>query len=65
MQKMEKPRKPLLFYYLMVLVVVILLNTLFFPRLMQQQITQVDYGTFLTMLDQQQVAVAQVEQDMI
>ena len=40
MQKMEKPRKPLMFYYLIVLVVVILLNTLLFPRLMRQQITQ-------------------------
>ena len=39
MQKMEKPRKPLMFYYLIVLVVVILLNTLLFPRLMRQQIT--------------------------
>ncbi len=34
MQKMEKPRKPLLFYYAIVLVVMILLNTLLFPRLM-------------------------------
>lgn len=39
MQKMEKPRKPLLFYYGMVMVVVILLNTLLFPRLMRQEIT--------------------------
>ena len=51
MQKMEKPRKPLMFYYLIVLVVVILLNTLLFPRLMRQQITQVDYGTFIDMLE--------------
>lgn len=41
---------PLLLYYLAVLVVMILLNTLLFPRLMHQEITQVDYGTFLTML---------------
>ena len=65
MQKMEKPRKPLLFYYAIVLVVMILLNTLLFPRLMGQEVTQVDYGTFLTMLANREVAVAQVEQDMI
>jgi len=65
MQKVEKPKKPLLFYYLVVLILVILLNTLLFPRLMHQEITQVDYGTFLTMLDRQEVAVAQVEQDAI
>ncbi len=65
MKQMEKPRNPLLFYYLIVLVVMILLNTLLFPRLMRQQITQVDYGTFLTMLENREVAVAQVEQDVI
>ena len=53
------------FYYAIVLVVMILLNTLLFPRLMGQEVTQVDYGTFLTMLADRKVAVAQVEQDMI
>ena len=65
MKKMEKPRKPLIFYYAIVLVVMILLNTFLFPRLMGQEVTQVDYGTFLTMLADREVAVAQVEQDMI
>lgn len=65
MQKIEKPQKPLLFYYFSVLVVMILLNTLLFPRLMRQEITQVDYGTFLTMLKDKEVAVAQVEQNVI
>ena len=65
MQKVQKPRKPLLFYYGIALIVLILLNTLLFPRMLRQEITQVDYGTFLTMLDNRQVAVAQVEQDMI
>lgn len=52
----------MILYCFIVLVVMILLNTLLFPRLMRQEITQVDYGTFLTML---KVAVAQVEQDVI
>ena len=65
MQKMEKPRKPLLFYYAIVLVVMVLLNTMLFPRLMRQEINQVDYGTFLTMLAEKEVSVAQVEQDVI
>ena len=65
MQKVEKPKKPLFFYYAIALLVVLLLNTFLFPRLMRQEITQVDYGTFLTMLDKQEVAVAQVEQNVI
>ena len=36
MQKIEKPKRPLIFYYFMVMVVMILLNTLLFPRLMRQ-----------------------------
>ena len=65
MQKVERPKKPLLFYYLVVLVVMILLNILLFPRLMHQEITQVDYGTFLTMLNNKEVAVVEVEQNVI
>ena len=65
MQKMEKPRKPLMFYYLMVILVMIVLNTFLFPRLMRPEITQVDYGTFLAMLESKEVAIAQVEQDVI
>ena len=65
MKKVQKPKKPLIFYYFAVMVVLILLNTLFFPRVLQQEITSVDYGTFLTMLEDREVAVAQVEEDMI
>ncbi len=65
MQKVEKPKKPLIFYYLIVLAILILLNTLLLPRLVNSQVTEVDYGTFLTMLENKEVAVAQVEQDTI
>ncbi len=65
MQKVQKPRKPLIFYYLIAMLVLILLNTFFFPRVMRQEITQVSYSTFLSMLDNQEVAVAQVEEDAI
>lgn len=65
MQKVQKPKKPLIFYYLIAMVVLILLNTFLFPRIMQQEITQVSYSTFLSMLEEHQVAVVQVEEDTI
>ncbi len=65
MKKVERPKKPLIFYYMVVLLVMILLNILLFPRLMGQEITRVDYGTFLTMLEGRDVAVVEVEQDVI
>ena len=65
MKKVEQPKKPLIFYYLIAMVVLILLNTLLFPRMLQPEITDVDYGTFLTMLENREVGTAQVEEDTI
>lgn len=65
MKQVKKPQKPLAFYYLIVLTVLILLNTFLVPSLMKQKIQEVDYGTFLTMLENKEVSVAQVEQDYI
>lgn len=65
MKQVDKPKKPLLFYYLIVLTVLVLLNTFLFPALMQQKVEEVDYGTFLTMLKEKEVSMAQVEQDYI
>ena len=65
MKKVEQPKKPLIFYYIVALIVLVLLNTFLFPRMLQQEIVSVDYGTFLTMLEDREVAVAQVEEDVI
>ena len=65
MKKVEQPKKPLIFYYIVALIVLVLLTTFLFPRMLQQEIVSVDYGTFLTMLEDQEVAVAQVEEDVI
>ena len=66
MKKVDnKPKRSLMFYYLIALTVLIVLNTFVFPHLINQNITEVDYGTFLTMLDNKTVAVAQVEKDEI
>ena len=65
MKKVEQPKKPLIFYYLIAMVVLILLNTLLFPRMLQPEIIDVDYGTFLTMLKNKEVGTAQVEEDTI
>ena len=65
MQQVKKPKKPLIFYYCMVLLVMILLNTIVVPSLLKTQIQEVDYGTFLTMLNDKNVDTAQVEDDVI
>ena len=65
MQKVDKPKKPLFVYYLIALTVVILLNTILVPRLTKQKVTEVDYGTFLTMLSDKEVSKVELSGDEI
>ena len=60
MQEVKPPKKPIIFYYLMVVLVMMLLNSLFFPRVLEGQVEEVDYGTFLKMLDEGQIETVQV-----
>ncbi len=46
------PKKPLMFYYIISLVVLMLLNQFIFPQVLKEQITEVDYRTFLNYLDE-------------
>ena len=66
MKKVEKPKKTLIFYYLIVLVILILLNTFLFPNLMNHhKVKDVDYGTFLTMVDKKEVSKVELNGDTI
>ncbi len=47
----RKPRRNIAFYYVIALLILILLNALLFPSLMQRQVTEVGYNTFLSMLE--------------
>ena len=65
MKEVKKPKKPIIFYYIVAMVVLLLLNTFVFPQLLKQNIKEVDYGTFLTMLDDKEVGKVQKEDDYI
>ena len=65
MKKVEKPKKPLLFYYTIALVALLLLNIFLFPNIGANRVKEVDYGTFLTMVDQKQVSRVELNGDMI
>ena len=65
MQKVAKPKKPLFVYYLIVLAVIVLLNLFLFPKLVEQHVTEVDYGTFLTMLSDKKVSKVELSGDEI
>lgn len=62
MQEVKKPKKPLIYYYLIVMAVLLLINLLAMPKLAEQQIEDVDYGTFMTMTENQQIDQVEIQQ---
>ena len=65
MKSVKKPKKPVFFYYLLAFVLLILINELLFPKIFRQQIKEVDYSTFLTMVKQKEVSKVQIEDNTI
>ena len=65
MKKVQKPKKPLIIYYLIALLVIILLNAFVFPMFIGGDVKEVDYGTFLTMVENKEVSKVQLEGDTI
>ena len=61
----KSPKKPIIYYLLISLVVVLILNTLVFPLILQKQITQVDYGTFLSQVDEGKVNTVEIQENQI
>ena len=61
MKQVQKPKKPIIFYYVIALIVILLLNLLLFPRLLEPKVTEVDYGKFLQMVDNNEISEVQIQ----
>ena len=62
MNEVKTPKKPLIYYYGIVLLVLLLFNLLAMPWLSQRQIKEVDYGTFLSMVENGEVGRAELQE---
>ena len=62
MNEVKKPKKPLISYYCIVLLILILFNSLAMPWLMDHQIKDVDYGTFIQMTEDGQVGRVNIKE---
>ena len=60
MKEVKSPKKPLIFYYGITLLVIILFNLIVTPLLTQSQVTEVDYGTFMRMIEEKQIGKVEV-----
>ena len=63
--KPKIPKKPIFFYYGIALLIIILLNSFVFPNILEPQITEVDYGTFLNQIEDGQVKEVEIENTQI
>lgn len=63
MKEQKNERKPLIYYYITSLLIIILLNALIIPLFLYNNVTEVDYGTFLKAVDKGKVVTVQVEEE--
>lgn len=65
MKEVKPPKKPILFYYMLALIVLMLLNALLFPKLLSPKVTEVDYGTFLSKINEGDIGEVQIQANQI
>lgn len=65
MKEDKNPKKPIMYYYIVTLIIVLMLNAFIFPSVLKQQITQVDYGTFLTHIEKGKVKTVEIQENQI
>ena len=61
MKEQKSPKKPLLFYYAIVMLAVILFNSMVMPYFVRRQVTDVDYSTFLSQVEEGKVESVTIE----
>ena len=65
MQEVKRPKQPLIFYYVVMILVILLVNCIIAPYLAGKAISDVDYGTFMTMTENGEVGKVQLQKNQI
>ena len=65
MNEVKQPKKPLLFYYSIALVILMLFNFLAMPTILERQVQEVDYGTFMTMTEEKNIGLVEITDNQI
>ena len=65
MKEVKTPKKPLFLYYLGVLILLMLFNALLAPMLSSSAVKDVDYGKFMTRIEQKKIDKVEVEDNQI
>lgn len=65
MNEVKMPKRPILAYYILIFLAIFLFNSIFVPMLRENAVKEVDYSSFMTMTENQEIDKVQVEQDKI
>ena len=60
MKEVKSPRKPLIYYYGIVLLAILVFNMVVSPLLMNARVKEVDYGTFMKMIEEKNIGSVEV-----
>jgi cell division protease FtsH len=65
MNEIKNPKRPVYYFYAIVLFCIILVNFLIIPRVVQRQIKEIDYGSFITMTENGEIGDVQIQSNQI
>ncbi|MBQ2750671.1 MAG: ATP-dependent zinc metalloprotease FtsH [Clostridia bacterium] len=65
MNEVKSPRRPLMWFYGITLAIIILFNLVFRPMVTEAQIKTVDYGTFMTMTEEENIGQVEIRSNQI
>ena len=65
MHEVKKPKKNLTYYYLIVLLALMLFNAFAMPYIAEQQVEEVDYGTFMSMTEKGKIGQVEIQSNQI
>ena len=62
MNEVKSPKKPMMYYYTIALILLLVFNFVAMPWISEHQIKEVDYNTFIEMVDKGQVSAVEIQQ---
>ncbi len=65
MNEVKRPKKTLIYFYCIAAVLLLLFNLLVMPQLAERQVKTVDYGTFMSMTEAQDIGLVEITSNQI
>ena len=65
MKEIKNSKKPLVYYYVVTILIVFLLNTFLLPSISSMRVRNVDYGTFMTMTENEEIVEVEIQTNQI